>query len=377
MGCRVGDIAALMEEIAPTELAEEGDNVGLLIGDPGSHVERVLITLDVTGEVVREAIRREAGMVISHHPLIYRPLRGLVAGDPVAELAMEIIRNGISLYSAHTNLDACRGGVSDALAASLGLKEARPLRTSPGTFFKLVTFVPGECLGPVREALFEAGAGVIGRYARCSFYSPGVGTFLPGEGSSPYLGEEGREERAEEYRLEVLVEGRRLAAAVSALKKAHPYEEPAVDVYRLDNEGRVGASAGLGRVGALEKPLTLSELAERCRKALGCERVRVFGERDRSVGRVAVCGGRGGFLVPVAAREADVLVTGDVDHHQALDALARGLALLDAGHYHTEKPVLAQLREDLREAAAERGFEVEFLVSEVETFPEGMGDPGL
>lgn len=370
MARRVRDIASRMEEIAPPELAAEGDNVGLLLGDPDREVERVLLALDVTGEVVREAIGRGAGMIISHHPLIFRPLRRLVHNDPVGRLATELLQNGIALYSAHTNLDCCQEGVNAALADSLGLKEVRPLRPFSPPFYKLVTFVPPDFLDRVREALFDVGAGVIGRYLNCSHSVLGEGTFRPQKGASPYFGREGVEERVKECRLEVLVEGGRVAAALDALSEVHPYEEPAVDVYPLNNPGRVYQTVGMGRLGFLEHPLSLAELAERCRSALGCRRVRLFGEPGLRVSRVAVCGGRGGFLVPEAAGKADVLVTGDVDHHQALDALGRGLALLDAGHYHTERPVLARLKGLLEEAVGVTDSGVDFLVSEVDTCPE-------
>jgi dinuclear metal center YbgI/SA1388 family protein len=371
MACRVDEVAALMEEIAPLGLAAEGDNVGLLLGDPAQRVERVLLTIDVTGEVVEEAGRRGAGMIVAHHPLIFRPLHNLVVGDPVSNLVMEMIRRGISLYAAHTNLDASEQGVNAALADALGLVKTRPLEPARFPHFKLVTFLPVDSVDRLREAVFKAGAGVIGKYSRCSFYAEGVGTFLAGEGTEPSVGRRGEEERVRECRLEFLVEGRRIPAVLSALREAHPYEEPAVDLYPLDNPGRLGHLAGIGRMGELEEPLTLEGLAKRCREALGCEEVRVFGDPGRTVRRVAVCGGRGGFLVPMAARVAEVLVTGDVDHHQALDAKSRGLALVDAGHYHTERPVIARLGNVLDRAARERGLEVVFLASEVDTYPGG------
>ncbi len=367
MTLRVGEIAAWMEEIAPLDLADEGDNVGLQLGDPCREVEKVLLAIDVTVDVLDEAISRGAGMIISHHPLIFRPLRRLSEDEPVGRLVAELLRKDIALYSAHTNLDRCEEGVNASLAEALGLMDVRPLKPSSNRYYKLVTFVPPDHLDGVREALFGAGAGEVGKYRRCSYYLLGEGTFLPLEGASPYVGQEGREERTKEHRLEVLVEGGRLASVLASLKEAHPYEEPAVDVYPLSNSGRVDHGAGMGRVGVLDRSLSLVELARMCRDALGCEAARVFGDPGRRVRRVAVCGGRGGYLVPDAAEVAEVLVTGDVDHHQALDALARGLALLDAGHYHTERPVLARLKGLLAKKARERGVEAHFLVSESQT----------
>ncbi len=371
MVCAVSDICGLMDELAPPELAEEWDRVGLQCGSPERRVSAVLVALEVNEEVSREALERGAGMIVCHHPLIFEPLPHLREDGFPGALVCSVVRRGIAVFAAHTNLDAAPWGVNAALAESLGLREHLPLRemaTRPAC--KLVTFLPPEHLEAVSRALFQAGAGVIGEYTGCSFRSEGTGTFYAGLGTTPAYGEKGKMNEVREVRLEVQVEERLLGKALRALIDSHPYEEPAVDVYSI----RVPTKGGLGRVGTLEGPLRLEELADLCRERLQNPAVRFAGSPDREVRRVAVCGGRGAHLAADALRAgADVLVTGDVSHHQAVAALNMGLAVVDAGHYHTERTSVPFLARLLGERAERKGLEVEILASRVDTCPWKVG----
>ena len=371
MACQVKDIVALMEEIAPPEYAEDWDNVGLLVGSAHAGIETVLVSLDATSEVVAEAGERGAGLLISHHPPVFRPMTRVITDKPPGSLVKEALMAGVALYAAHTNLDLCEVGVNVVLAEKFGLKDHRPLQSSPAAEgFKLVTFLPQQHLPSVSEALFKAGAGVIGDYTGCSFRVEGRGTFTPGPGASPAYGEAGKPNQVEEVRLEVVVEKDGLERALKALLDSHPYEEPAYDVYPL----RMPSTAGKGRIGELPDMTTLGGLVRRCSQELGIPSVRLAGDPGREVRRVAVCGGRGGKLIPRAAREgAEVMITGDVVYHEALAAAARGLAVIDAGHYHTERPVVPHLAALLRQKADRAGLEVEVHISDIDTHPWVVG----
>ena len=372
MGCQAAEVIALLEEIAPPEWAESWDNVGMQVGSASKAVDAALVCLDLTPGVLEEACERGAGLVITHHPPIFRPLRALADVDPVARLVGDAFARGLCVYAAHTNLDLSPRGVSAALAERLGLIAHRPLAPpAEGGEHKLVTFLPPGDVAAVSEALFAAGAGVIGDYRGCSFRVEGTGTFVPGPSARPAYGEPGRPNAVEEVRLEVRVGRRELGAVIEALLASHPYEEPAYDLYPL--AGSV-AGAGMGRMGELREAVRLAELAERCSHALGNPGVRLAGDPERAVTRVAVCGGSGGDLVPAAARSgAEVLVTGDVGYHAARQALDLDLAVIDAGHYHTELPVVGHLADLLADMADGRGLEVVVLASQRDACPWSNG----
>lgn len=374
MGCLAGQVIELVERLAPPGLAEEWDSAGLQFGSRNAEVDAVLVALEVSGEVLREAIARKAGMVVCHHPPLFRPLRRLLEDEPEGALARDIVRSGLTVYAAHSSLDASPQGVNTALAEVLGLRDHVPLGGAAALEgFKLVTFLPPEHLGAASEALFRAGAGVIGDYEGCSFRTEGVGTFLPGPGSRPFCGEKGRWSEVREVRLEVWVEGPCLERAVRELMAVHPYEEPAIDIYPARSPRR----GGTGRIGDLPRAMRLDELAGLCRRRLACPAVRFAGAAEARVRRVAVCGGRGGDRAGEARRMgADVLVTGDVSHHEALAALGAGLAVIDAGHYHTERVVVPFLARRLAEMADAAGMEIEVFGSERETCPWQTGGEG-
>jgi dinuclear metal center YbgI/SA1388 family protein len=347
-----------LEELAPPELAEAGDNIGLQVGRPDRTVERLLIGLEVNPDLLEEASQRGAQMLVVHHPLIYEPLAALRLDRPGPGLLAEAVRRDLAVYVLHTNWDLAPGGVSHCLAQALGLEEIVPLQPAPaGVYYKLVTFVPEGYEDRVRQALAEAGAGRIGAYSHCSFEAEGTGTFLPLEGARPFLGRPGNLERARERRLEMLLPRRLLGRALEALLSAHPYEEVAYDLYPLDNSP---SGAGLGALGRLPSPESLAVLATRVKDTLGLTGVRLAGDPEREVRRVAVCGGSGGSLVQAARdRGAEVLITGDVRYHQVLSALALDLAVIDAGHAATERVSLPCLAERLQQALPDVDVAVE------------------
>lgn len=332
----VGNVAAAVAEFAPPQLAEEWDNVGLLLGDPEAPARRAAVVLDVTAAVLDLAEAARLDAVVAFHPLIFRPLARLRPDDPGSALVWRAARLGIAVIATHTALDATRPGTSDFLAEALGVEVEGVLRAASGSGdLKLVTFVPPEAVAAVSAALAEAGCGRIGAYAECSFRSRGQGTFRPLEGAAPTVGEVGRLTEVEEVRLEMVVPAGAVATAVRALRASHPYDEAAFDLYPLANRG---AEVGMGRVGRLPAPTPLAEFAARVREVTRARHQRTVGDLARCVERVALLGGSGAAYLDDAARAgADVYVTGDLKHHDALRAERLGLAVVDPGHWATEQ----------------------------------------
>ena len=345
---RVSEIAAAVERLAPPDLAEGWDNCGLQVGNLAARASRVLVALTPLPEVFDEAEEIGADFLLFHHPLIFTPLRSVDTGSPPGALLARAVRGERAVYAAHTSYDAAPDGVSAALAAALGLDGPLRVISPRGVLRKLVVFVPEENAEGVADALAGAGAGVIGDYTRCTFRTPGTGTFLPGEGTDPYVGERGRREEAWEIRLETVVPAHAARRAADAATAAHPYEEVALDVYPVDGypEG-----CGYGRVGTLPEPLTAGELCERVSDSLGfTARLVADPEQDRRIERVAVLGGSGGSFIPEAASSgAGAYVSGDLDYHDALLAESLGLVAIDAGHAATELPSLEPLARRLAE----------------------------
>lgn len=364
--CRV--IFNIVEEMAPLRLAESWDNSGLQVGDPDALVQSVLLALDVNLDVAREAMEKGAGLIICHHPLLLKPLKSLRFDRPEGKLLAYLVANGINVYAAHTNLDIAAGGVNSALAESLGLQGATVLRrTGRESFLKLAVFVPEDHMEAVRNAVTEAGAGWIGNYSHCTFISRGTGTFKPLPGTKPYTGNEGEIERVEEIKIETIVSAGRLKAVIQAMLQAHPYQEVAYDLYTLEN---AGSERGLGLVGTLPETLSFREFAKKVKTCLSLTGLRLGGNQDASVSRVAVCGGSGAELWPDALQAgADTLVTGDIKYHVAQDILAAGLKFIDAGHNGSEAVVLNGLRGYLQERCLKAGMDIEVLLSQTKTDP--------
>jgi dinuclear metal center YbgI/SA1388 family protein len=368
MSVRCDEIFKLIEEMAPRHLAEAWDNAGLQVGDPGAEVKKVLLSLDVNLSVAGEAGEKGAGLIVSHHPVMLKPLKSIRFDRPEGELITYLIKNNISVYAAHTNLDTAAGGVNSVLADKLGLRDLSVLhQTGRERYIKLAVFVPAGHVENVRNAIAEAGAGWIGNYSHCTFMTPGTGTFKPLEGTSPYIGRAGEIEQVEEIKLETIVPAGGLKSVIQAMFKAHPYEEVAYDLYPLEN---AGPAHGLGRVGVLAEPISFHQFAGRVKAALNLSAIRLGGSPESTVKKVAVCGGSGAELWPAAlSAGADTLVTGDVKYHVAQDILAAGLKFVDAGHHGTEAVVLPVLRSYLLDRCRQANMDIEFLLSETNTDP--------
>ncbi|MGH2661869.1 MAG: Nif3-like dinuclear metal center hexameric protein [Actinomycetota bacterium] len=360
MGAIVSDWLELLDRRFPPSWAEEWDNPGLQVGDRSWPADRALVALDPLPEVVGEAARRGCGILVTHHPLLFRPMASLDLADPVSRAVASALEGKVAVVACHTNADVAQPGVSDSLAATVEVEVTGPLaRTDAGSRVKLVTFVPPEATAKVLDAVAGAGAGIIGEYTHCSFRVRGAGTFLPSERAHPAVGERGELNEVEEDRLEVVVPREHLEPAVEAMMAAHPYEEVAYDVYPL-----AGGGLGMGRVGRLPEPATVAGFAASCGTRLHVE-PRFAGDPEGEVRTVALCGGAGASLIPRAiASGADAYLTGDVKHHQALEAAGAGLAVIDAGHHGTEWPFVRDLAAGLQIAGVG-----EALVSEISTDP--------
>lgn len=358
-------IINVLEKIAPCKLAEQWDNCGLLIGSRTQLIHKVLLCLDITKDTVDEAINVGADMIVSHHPLIFGSLKSIVSDEYMGNVIASLIRNNIVVYAAHTCLDAAVGGVNDILAARLGLHDICILDvTSSEVLYKLAVYVPISHAQVVSEAMADKGAGHIGNYSNCSFRTPGVGTFLPLEGTNPYIGKKGELEFVEEYKIETIVPEKKYHDVLKAMLDVHPYEEVAYDVYRLENQGR---QAGIGRIGKLAEECSLGEFAVQVKSVLNADVIRYAGMKDKRISTVAVCGGSGIYLIDKAVNcGADVLVTADIKYHDAQKAVERGIAVIDAGHFATERPVLDALKKYIDENLVTESFNIEVYVTKTD-----------
>ncbi|MHB1456696.1 MAG: Nif3-like dinuclear metal center hexameric protein, partial [Armatimonadota bacterium] len=307
---KLSEIIRILEDIAPTEFAYANDRIGLQAGDPSQETRRITVTVDATSKVIAEAAKMNMNLIIAHHPLIYNPLTDVRADRYPQSLIYRMIKSGISYYVMHTNYDAADGGINDALAERLGVFDTKTLITTHiDKLYKIAVFVPGDTVESVRSALADAGAGMIGNYSHCSFQTDGIGSFVPEDGASPYIGAVGEVESTDEVRLEMLVKESVLKSAISAMIKAHPYETPAYDVYPLWNNGE---QHGYGLCGRLKTPMSFDGFHEMVRDVLDVEETRAVGDPDAMLERVALMGGGGGGEIEIAkSAGADVYVTGD------------------------------------------------------------------
>jgi dinuclear metal center YbgI/SA1388 family protein len=362
--CQV--VMEAMDALAPRQLAEDWDNVGLLVGSPAQDIKKIIVTLDVTEETLVLAIEQDADMIVAHHPLIFKAMKHLRTDLPLGNMLARLIKNNIAVYAAHTNLDIAEGGVNDTLAAVLGLKESAVLSTtSTEKLVKLAVYIPETHAEAVREAITNAGAGHIGSYSHCTFQSTGLGKFMPLEGTQPFIGEIGRLETAHEVRLETIMPEKISRRVIRAMLKAHPYEEAAYDIYQLQNTGK---TFGLGRIGKLPTAMSLADFALTVKEGLQLKTVNVVGNPDKSIRKVAVCGGAGTSLISKAAfAGADVLVTGDVGYHDGQAALSAGIAVIDGGHFATERVVVPRVAEYLKKYVQENKWDVEVIEDTLST----------
>ncbi|MBI5020676.1 MAG: Nif3-like dinuclear metal center hexameric protein [Ignavibacteriales bacterium] len=334
------NIQKIIENWAPKEIAWERDNIGIQIGSPNSNIDNILVALEITLEVVKEAVRKKADLIITHHPFLYNPLKSINPDTQIGFLISTLLSNKVAVYSAHTNLDFTRNGVSFALAKALGLDGTDFLRKNQQTNKKIVVFVQSDHAKVVLEAMANQGAGVIGEYSSCSFNINGTGTFLPSAKAKPYIGKKGRLESTEEVRLEMNVPQWCLNDVIAAMKEVHPYDEVAFDVYPLSTPSN---DYGSGVIGNLPKKLTPDNFLKHCTKKLNTKILRHNNFKRKQIERVAVCGGSGSDLIAIAHQAgADAFVTADISYHRFSDCPPEML-LVDAGHFETEEFIVREL----------------------------------
>lgn len=340
------EIEEIFRRWAPYEIAWKHDNVGLQVGSYDQKIRSILVTLDVTDEVIGEARKKSIDLIISHHPLLYHPLKNIVVDERIGRMIKELVKNNILLYSAHSNLDFTKNGVSIALAQKLKLKNVDFLLKNQHVQKKIVVFVPFTHSEKIMLAMSRAGAGVIGQYVSCSFQTPGYGTFKPSVAANPFIGRTGNLEKIEECRLEMVVPVWKLKDVITVMKAAHPYEEVAYDVYDLSNPSN---DYGEGAIGSLIKKLPLKKFLANVKHQLRIPVLRYSCNSMSSVRRVAVCGGGGVDLLQNALeQDADVFITGDIPYHRFTDGDNK-MVIIDAGHFETEYPAIETIVQVLSE----------------------------
>lgn len=367
MTCK--EIIKYLEYWAPKGAAWAKDNPGLQVGSESRELRNIFLCLELTDDALNEAVRQKCNFIFTHHPLIFQPFRKINSDtDRTSRLLEQLIKNDITLYSAHTNLDFTHQGVSFQLARKLNLTGIRFLRNQDGNQLKLTVFVPHNDLAKVSDAIFAAGGGIIGNYEACSFSSEGYGTFRGNQYSNPAAGTAGNLETVAESRLEVLVDSWKINTVVSSMLKVHPYEQPAYDIYPLNSPN---ANYGFGAIGTLPGPADKKEFLSLVSESLGSECLKYSGgDSTRPVSRVAVCGGSGSDLLDAAvAAGADAFVTADIKYHTFFDALDSGILLVDAGHYETEVVVLSEVKRRIEELTASNDPEIKVYIYNNTTNP--------
>jgi dinuclear metal center YbgI/SA1388 family protein len=346
---KIKDIAEQIEKIVSLKLAQDWDNVGLLIGDENQNVKNILLTIDITKAVLAEAKRLKADLIISYHPVIWNGLKKITS-QGTDSIVYELINSGIGVFSIHTALDSAIGGVNDGLAEIIGIRDAEPIGdyvdNPAADNYKLVVFVPAESAAKLSNAVFAAGAGAIGNYSHCGFMALGEGSFKPLEGAKPAIGKKGKLEKVSEIRFETIVPAEKLAKVIDAMKKTHPYEMPAFDCFKLyDSNGKLG----LGRIGNLAKPIQLSSIIKKIKTAAGAKVVGIIGQEKRLVKKAAVCAGSCGKIINlVIAAKCDLYLTGELKHHQALAAQQAGLTCICLSHTVSERFILKKFAKQLQ-----------------------------
>lgn len=331
-------------QLAPPHLAESYDNVGLLIGNATDRVDKVLCALDLNEEVIKEAIDNKAQCIITHHPFLFKSIKKIDTTTAQGKIIKELIKNDINLIAMHTNLDIVEGGINDFLANKLNIKQIKPLKiTAIEPMYKVSVCVPITHEETVRQALIQWNQTTVGNYSGCTFTTKGVGTFIPQEGSNPTIGKLHHLEKVDEVKIEVVIEANKLQGLLQLLKSVHPYEEIAYDVYCLEHMNTV---RGVGRWGHVDQ-ISLQELIKNVKVTFGIPYVRVTGQTDKMIEKIAVCSGSGSSFINEAAAVADVYITGDMTFHEAQSASNEGLIVLDVGHYASENIAIPLIKDYL------------------------------
>ncbi len=355
---KLQELLRILDDIAPLRLAESWDNVGLLLGDPAAEVRSCMTCLTVTPEVAQEAVSQGADVIVSHHPILFRGAKSIRADVPGTDIVWNLARAGIAVVSHHTGWDSAKGGANDCIARALELKDVEPIRPVSGPeCVKFVVFVPEENLEAVRQAAFEAGAGHIGLYDECSFSHPGVGTFRGSEGTNPAIGQPGRREEAAERRLEIICRKGLRFRVMAAIRAAHMYEEPAVDVYPL-LEVALQSDAGVGRIGTASAGVSLRMLARLAQNGLASKAVQVAlaagVSPDDQADRVAIaCGAGDELLDDAVSAGAKVLVSGELRYHSICRAAQAGLSTILVGHHASERMSMETMSKVISAVAGE------------------------
>ena len=370
MKATVKNIIEAMQTIAPLCLAEKWDNAGLQVGAEDWIVRKIWIALDPLPEVVEAACSKGVDLLITHHPLLFKPLKSINLSTTAGSIINRALCNEMAIFSAHTNLDKVKGGINDILADIIGLKNLKVLSKPVATKkIKLVIYIPAGYEDQILKALFDSGAGEIGDYTCCSFRNRGQGTFRPGSGSKPFAGKVGEISHKDEFRIEVILKKNNLNQVLENIRKNHPYETMAYDVYPLfvsEDE----ASDGLGRTGELDKQVTLLSLAKDIKQKIGLKYIKIAGHSSLKVNNIAVCSGSGSSLMyDFFASGADVYISGDLGYHNARDVETAGKGLIDIGHFASEHLFIKYLAEKLDKLLTETGFDIEIEACEMETDP--------
>jgi len=359
---RIKEVISFLESIAPSAYQESYDNVGLIVGNPTTKVEGILITLDCTEDVVKEAIEKGCNLIVAHHPIIFQGLKTLTGKNYVERTVINAIKNDIAIYASHTNIDNILEGVSGKIAKTIGLEEVKVLSPKKNLLSKLSFFAPKNDVKPILEKLHLAGAGNIGNYENCSFSSDGIGAFTPNNKALPHIGEAKKETKLEETKVEILLPTYLEEKIVNTLKKHHPYEEVAYYLVRLENSNQEVGSGTIGYLtNELEVEAFLSLLKEKFN--LSCIKHTMF--HKKKVKKIAICGGSGSFLLKQAIRQsADVFISADFKYHDYFDAENK-IIIADIGHYESEK-----FTKDLfYEILSEKFVNIALCLSQVETNP--------
>lgn len=328
----VKDVTKYLEKIAPLHLQESYDNSGLQVGDYKSEVKGILVSLDVTLEVIDDAINQQCNLIVAHHPIIFGEIKNVTKSSLTGSIVFKAIKNNINIYAIHTNLDNVPNGVNSKIAEVIGLKRKKILLPKQN-LLKLVVFVPESHSEKVSQALFRSGAGNIGNYKNCIFSSTGEGSFLPKSGSNPYMGKKGKLEKVKEEKLEVIFPDYLLSNIIQSMNSAHPYEEVAYDIFKLLNNSKTGS----GMLGELEKPTDELEFLNLIKKKFHAAGLRHTKLINRPIKKVAICGGSGSFLLKNAMLEnADIFITSDYKYHQFFEAENK-ILIADIGHYESEQ----------------------------------------
>jgi dinuclear metal center YbgI/SA1388 family protein len=331
---KISEIIKVLNSFAPRDLQESYDNSGLSIGDPNHEATGALCTIDITHDVVDEAIEKDVNLIVSHHPLIFQGLKSITGKNYIEEIIIRAIKNDIAIYSGHTNFDNISTGVNHKICNVIGLQNCQILKPLEDNLIKLVTFVPEAHATKVRNAIFESGAGKIGNYDCCSYNLNGEGSFRGNDNTNPFIGEKGKVHFEHEIRIETILPGYLKAKVLKALILSHPYEEVAYDFYPLANPNPL---VGAGMIGNLPKPLDLEELLLSLKEKFSADGIRYAGNKKHKISRIAVCGGSGSFLIKDAIiQAADVFITGDIKYHQFFDA-DNNLTIIDIGHFESEQ----------------------------------------